>query len=79
MTGTPMSRSRIHRGGPARAKGAGPPHSIIPYHEAMYEGRATREQIRGSGRQPFHYQAQHPLKDAAIWPTARTAICASSG
>lgn len=41
-------------------------HSHHPYHVAMYEGRATREQIQGWVANRFYYQVNIPLKDAAI-------------
>ncbi len=44
-----------------------PDHHIHhPYHVAMYEGRATREQIQGWVANRFYYQVNIPLKDAAI-------------
>lgn len=48
-----------------RAKGAYY-HIYHPYHVAMYEGRATREQIQGWVANRFYYQVNIPLKDAAI-------------
>ncbi|WP_421684295.1 pyrroloquinoline-quinone synthase PqqC [Stutzerimonas urumqiensis] len=48
-----------------RAKGAYY-HIHHPYHRAMYEGRATREQIQGWVANRFYYQVNIPLKDAAI-------------
>jgi pyrroloquinoline-quinone synthase len=48
-----------------RAKGA-LYHTHHPYHVAMYEGRATREQIQGWVANRFYYQVNIPLKDAAI-------------
>lgn len=48
-----------------RAKGAYY-HIHHPYHKAMYEGRATPEQIRGWVANRFYYQISIPLKDAAI-------------
>jgi pyrroloquinoline-quinone synthase len=48
-----------------RAKGAYY-HIHHPYHVAMYEGRATREQIQGWVANRFYYQVNIPLKDAAI-------------
>lgn len=41
-------------------------HIHHPYHVAMYEGRATREQIQGWVANRFYYQVNIPLKDAAI-------------
>ncbi|MEX1828897.1 pyrroloquinoline-quinone synthase PqqC [Luteibacter sp. CQ10] len=41
-------------------------HIHHPYHMAMYEGRATREQIQGWVANRFYYQVNIPLKDAAI-------------
>lgn len=41
-------------------------HIHHPYHRAMYEGRATREQIQGWVANRFYYQVNIPLKDAAI-------------
>ncbi len=48
-----------------RAKGAYY-HIYHPFHVAMYEGRATREQIQGWVANRFYYQVNIPLKDAAI-------------
>jgi pyrroloquinoline-quinone synthase len=48
-----------------RAKGAFY-HIHHPYHVAMAEGRATREQIQGWVANRFYYQVNIPLKDAAI-------------
>ena len=48
-----------------RAKGA-LYHIHHPFHRAMYEGRATREQIQGWVANRFYYQVNIPLKDAAI-------------
>ncbi|TDY15598.1 pyrroloquinoline-quinone synthase [Paraburkholderia sp. BL6665CI2N2] len=41
-------------------------HIHHPYHVAMYEGRATREQIQGWVANRFYYQVNIPAKDAAI-------------
>lgn len=41
-------------------------HIHHPYHKAMYEGRATPEQIRGWVANRFYYQISIPIKDAAI-------------
>ncbi|WP_036510945.1 MULTISPECIES: pyrroloquinoline-quinone synthase PqqC [Nitrincola] len=41
-------------------------HIQHPYHKAMYEGRATPEQIRGWVANRFYYQISIPIKDAAI-------------
>ncbi|MCA8173529.1 pyrroloquinoline-quinone synthase PqqC [Burkholderia multivorans] len=48
-----------------RAKGAFY-HVHHPYHVAMAEGRATREQIQGWVANRFYYQVNIPMKDAAI-------------
>lgn len=48
-----------------RAKGAYY-HIHHPYHIAMHEGRATREQIQGWVANRFYYQLNIPMKDAAI-------------
>nr|AIN44339.1 PqqC [Pseudomonas putida] len=48
-----------------RAKGAYY-HIHHPYHVAMYEGRASREQIQGWVANRFYYQVNIPMKDAAI-------------
>ena len=48
-----------------RAKGA-LYHIHPPFHRAMYEGRANREQIQGWVANRFYYQVNIPLKDAAI-------------
>ncbi len=48
-----------------RAKGAYY-HIHHPYHVAMYDGAATREQIQGWVANRFYYQVNIPLKDAAI-------------
>ncbi|WP_437884032.1 pyrroloquinoline-quinone synthase PqqC [Pseudomonas sp. LRF_L74] len=48
-----------------RAKGAYY-HIHHPFHVAMYEGRASREQIQGWVANRFYYQLNIPLKDAAI-------------
>jgi len=41
-------------------------HIHHPYHRAMYEGRASREQIQGWVANRFYYQSRIPRKDAAI-------------
>lgn len=41
-------------------------HIHHPYHVAMYQGRASREQIQGWVANRFYYQVNIPLKDAAI-------------
>src|SRR5690606_5713134 len=41
-------------------------HIHHPFHRAMYEGRATREQIQGWVANRFYYQVNIPMKDAAI-------------
>lgn len=48
-----------------RAKGAYY-HIHHPYHIAMHNGEATREQIQGWVANRFYYQTNIPLKDAAI-------------
>lgn len=48
-----------------RAKGAFY-HIHHPYHIAMHNGEATREQIQGWVANRFYYQTSIPLKDAAI-------------
>ncbi|MCU5775491.1 pyrroloquinoline-quinone synthase PqqC [Erwiniaceae bacterium BAC15a-03b] len=48
-----------------RAKGAFY-HIHHPYHIAMHNGQATREQIQGWVANRFYYQTSIPLKDAAI-------------
>ena len=48
-----------------RAKGAYY-HIHHPYHIAMHNGEASREQIRGWVANRFYYQTTIPLKDAAI-------------
>ena len=63
MTDTPLSPTEFEAA--LRAKGAYY-HIYHPYHVAMYEGRATREQIQGWVANRFYYQVNIPLKDAAI-------------
>ncbi len=63
MTDTAMSPTEFEAA--LRAKGAYY-HIYHPYHVAMYEGRATREQIQGWVANRFYYQVNIPLKDAAI-------------
>jgi pyrroloquinoline-quinone synthase len=41
-------------------------HIYHPYHVAMHNGQATREQIQGWVANRFYYQVNIPLKDAAI-------------
>jgi pyrroloquinoline-quinone synthase len=41
-------------------------HIHHPFHVAMYEGRASREQIQGWVANRFYYQTSIPMKDAAI-------------
>jgi pyrroloquinoline-quinone synthase len=41
-------------------------HIHHPYHIAMYDGSASREQIQGWVANRFYYQVSIPLKDAAI-------------
>ena len=48
-----------------RAKGAYY-HIHHPYHIAMHNGEATREQIQGWVANRFYYQTSIPIKDAAI-------------
>ncbi|MDM1840573.1 pyrroloquinoline-quinone synthase PqqC [Serratia marcescens] len=48
-----------------RAKGAYY-HIHHPYHIAMHNGEATREQIKGWVANRFYYQTSIPIKDAAI-------------
>lgn len=48
-----------------RAKGACY-HIHHPFHRAMHEGRASREQIRGWVANRYYYQRNIPTKDAAI-------------
>ena len=63
MNDTPLSPAEFEQA--LRAKGA-LYHIHHPYHVAMYEGRATREQIQGWVANRFYYQVNIPLKDAAI-------------
>lgn len=63
MTDTPLTTAEFEAA--LRAKGAYY-HIHHPYHVAMYEGRATREQIQGWVANRFYYQVNIPLKDAAI-------------
>ena len=60
---TPMSPAEFEQA--LRAKGAYY-HIHHPYHVAMYQGRATREQIQGWVANRFYYQVNIPMKDAAI-------------
>ncbi len=48
-----------------RAKGACY-HIHHPFHRAMHEGRASREQIRGWVANRYYYQRNIPTQDAAI-------------
>ena len=41
-------------------------HIHHPYHVAMHNGQATREQIQGWVTNRFYYQINIPVKDAAI-------------
>ena len=41
-------------------------HIHHPYHVAMHNGQATREQIQGWVTNRFYYQINIPMKDAAI-------------
>ena len=41
-------------------------HIHHPFHVAMYDGSATREQIQGWVANRFYYQVCIPVKDAAI-------------
>ncbi|WP_409525498.1 pyrroloquinoline-quinone synthase PqqC [Nitrincola sp. MINF-07-Sa-05] len=61
--GTPMTPEDFEQA--LRAKGA-LYHIHHPYHKAMYEGRATPEQVRGWVANRYYYQINIPLKDAAI-------------
>ena len=63
MTQAPLSTAEFEAA--LRAKGAYY-HIYHPYQVAMYEGRATREQIQGWVANRFYYQVNIPLKDAAI-------------
>lgn len=59
----PMSREAFEEA--LRAKGR-LYHTEHPYHQAMYEGRSTPEQIKGWVANRFYYQISIPIKDAAI-------------
>ena len=63
MIQTAMSPAEFEQA--LRAKGAYY-HIHHPFHVAMYEGRASREQIQGWVANRFYYQVCIPLKDAAI-------------
>ncbi|MFC0708081.1 pyrroloquinoline-quinone synthase PqqC [Azorhizophilus paspali] len=63
MTEPAMSPAEFEQA--LRAKGAYY-HIHHPFLVAMYEGRSTREQIRGWVANRFYYQVNIPLKDAAI-------------
>ena len=63
MTQAPLSTAEFEAA--LRAKGAYY-HIYHPYQVAMYEGRATREQIQGWVANRYYYQVNIPLKDAAI-------------
>ena len=63
MTDQPMTPAEFEQA--LRAKGAYY-HIHHPFHQAMYAGRATREQIQGWVANRFYYQLNIPLKDAAI-------------
>lgn len=63
MTDTPMTPTEFTAA--LQAKGAYY-HIHHPFHQAMYAGRATREQIQGWVANRFYYQVNIPLKDAAI-------------
>lgn len=41
-------------------------HIHHPFHQAMYAGKASREQIQGWVANRYYYQINIPLKDAAI-------------
>jgi pyrroloquinoline-quinone synthase len=59
----PMSLAEFEQA--LRSKGAYY-HIHHPFHVAMYEGRASREQIQGWVANRFYYQTSIPMKDAAI-------------
>lgn len=63
MTREAMSPAEFEQA--LRARGACY-HIFHPYHVAMYEGRASREQIQGWVANRFYYQISIPIKDAAI-------------
>ena len=63
MTHAPLSTTEFEAA--LRAKGAYY-HIHHPYHVAMYEGSASREQIQGWVANRYYYQVNIPLKDAAI-------------
>ena len=63
MTQTAMSPAEFEQA--LRAKGAYY-HIHHPFHVAMYEGRASREQIQGWVANRFYYQVCIPVKVAAI-------------
>ena len=63
MTDNAMTPSEFEAA--LRAKGAYY-HIHHPFHQAMYAGRASREQIQGWVANRFYYQINIPLKDAAI-------------
>ncbi|WP_168402796.1 pyrroloquinoline-quinone synthase PqqC [Erwinia amylovora] len=49
-------------------------HIHHPYHIAMQNGEATREQIQGWVANRYYYQTRIPLKDAAIMANCRDAL-----
>jgi len=63
MQSVPMSPEVFHQA--LLAKGAFY-HIHHPFHVALYEGRASREQIQGWVANRFYYQVSIPVKDAAI-------------
>jgi pyrroloquinoline-quinone synthase len=63
MSKTPMTPAEFEQA--LRAKGAYY-HIHHPFHQAMYSGKSTREQIQGWVANRFYYQLNIPLKDAAI-------------
>jgi pyrroloquinoline-quinone synthase len=63
MSQTPMTPAEFEQA--LRAKGAYY-HIHHPFHQAMYSGKSTREQIQGWVANRFYYQLNIPLKDAAI-------------
>jgi pyrroloquinoline-quinone synthase len=63
MSKTAMSPAEFEQA--LRAKGAYY-HIHHPFHQAMYAGRSSREQIQGWVANRFYYQVCIPVKDAAI-------------
>jgi len=62
-----------------RAVGESSYHDQHPFHVLMNEGKIGSRAICKLGGQPFYYQTQFPIKDAAILSNCPNATCGARG